>query len=172
MQLATDRNDGNFRLGPVWNHIVLRFLPHLWNVFRVKRKQSCGNWREMRRRAHFTGVIKRRHILSKTSILCHESRSGILVKLRLPSECPSSPYDKATTKQKSNTVKFPHHSPYTLPHFCFSPPPLPSLPQSKSLFCKTWSDEKIIMHAKETTWKLLYKTSKFLRNIGTFEEPG
>ena len=77
-----------------------------------------------------------------------QSRSGRLVKLRLPSECPSSPYDKATIKQKSNTVKFPHHPPCTLPNLCFSLPPLSSLPQSKSLFCKTWSDEKnYIMHA-------------------------
>ena len=56
-----------------------------------------------------------------------QSRSGRLVKLRLPSECPSSPYDKATIKQKSNTVKFPHHPPCTLPNLCFSLPPLSSL---------------------------------------------
>ena len=104
-----------------------------------------------------------------------QSRSGLLVKLRLPSECPSSPYDKATIKQKSNTVKFPHHPPCTLPNLCFSLPPLSSLPQSKSLFCKTIGLTRkfiLCMQRKQSKNCFNYKRSKFLRNIGTFEERG
>ena len=104
-----------------------------------------------------------------------QSRSGLLVKLRLPSECPSSQYDKATMKQKSNTVKFPHHPPCTLPNLWFSLPPLSSLPQSKSLFCKTIGLTRkfiLCMQRKQSKNCFNYKRSKFLRNIGTFEEPG
>ena len=172
MPLATGRNDDNFRLGPVWNDIVLKLLEMCLelrkNKVAVTEEKKC-----VEERISLASLKEDTYWVKQVYYIYVQSRSGLLVKLRLLSEWPSSPYDKATIKQKSNTVKFPHHPPYTLPQLCFSPPPLPSIPQSKSLFRKTWSDEKIyIMHAKETKWKLLYKTSKFLRNIGTFEEPG
>ena len=140
MPLATGRNDDNFRLGPVWNDIVLRLLGMSFAL----RENKVAVTEEKCVEEH----ISLHGVISKTSILYVQSRSGLLVKLRLLLEWPSSPYDKATIKQKPNTVKFPHHPPCTLPNLCFSLPPLSSLPQSKSLFCKTWSDEKnYIMHA-------------------------
>ena len=123
----------------------------------------------MRRRAHFTGVI------SKTSILYVQSRSGLLVKLRLLLEWPSSPYDKATIKQKPNTVKFPHHPPCTLPNLCFSLPPLSSLPQSKSLFCKTWSDEEKLYYAcvgNKVKIALITKEANFFEISGRLKNRG
>ena len=168
MPLATGRNDDNFRLGPVWNDIVLRLLEMCFALSEKKvpiTEEKCVE-------EHISMASFKEDTYWVKQVYYVQSRSGLLVKLRLLLEWPSTPYDKATIKQKSNTVKFPHHPPCTLPHLCFSPPPLPSLPQSKSHFCKTWSDEKIIMHAKETKRKLLCKTSKFLRNIGTFEERG
>ena len=166
--LATDRNDDNFRLGPVRNDIVLRLLEMCFAL--RENKVAVTEEKCVEERISLASLKEDTYWVKQVYYV--QSRSGLLVKLRLLSEWPSTSYGKATIKQKSNTVKFPHHLPYTLPHLCFSPPSLLSLPQSKSLFCKTWSDEKIIMHAKETKWKLLYKTSKFLRNIGTFEEPG
>ena len=92
-----------------------------------------------------------------------QSGSDLVEKLGLLSEWHSSLYNKASIKQKSNKEKkFPHHPPHPLPHLCFSPPnpPFPSLVEITLLdplfFCKTWSDRKIIIHSKETKWKLLY----------------
>ena len=92
-----------------------------------------------------------------------QSGSDLVEKLGLLSEWHSSLYNKASIKQKSNKEKkFPHHPPHPLPHLCFSPPnpPFPSLVEITLLeplsFCKTWSDGKIIIHAKKTKWKLLY----------------
>ena len=144
MPLATGRNDDNFRLGPVWNDIVLRLLEMCFAL--RENKVAVTEEKCVEDRISLTSLKEDTYWVKQVYYV--QSRSGLLVKLRLLSECPSSPYDKATTKQKSNTVKFPHHPPCTLPHLCFSPPPLPSIPQSKSLFCKTWSDEKIyVMHA-------------------------
>ena len=141
MPLATGENDDNFRLGPVWNDIVLRLLEMCFALRENKVAVTEGKCVE--ERISLASLKEDTYWVKQVYYI--QSRSGLL---KLLSEWSSSPYDKATIKHKSNTVKFPHHPPCTLPHLCFSLPSLPSLPQSKSPFCKTWSDEKIyIMHA-------------------------
>ena len=141
MPLATGENDDNFRLGPVWNDIVLRLLEMCFAL--RENKVAVTEVKCVEERISLASLKEDTYWVKQVYYV--QSRSGLL---KLLSEWSSSPYDKATIKHKSNTVKFPHHPPCTLPHLCFSLPSLPSLPQSKSPFCKTWSDEKIyIMHA-------------------------
>jgi len=110
MPLATGRNDDNFRLGPVWNDIVLRLLEMCFAL--RENKVAVTEEKCVEERISLASLKEDTYWVKQVYYV--QSRSGRRrVKLRLLSEWPSSPYDKAAIKQKSNTVKFPPHPPYT-----------------------------------------------------------
>ena len=93
-------------------------------VFRVERKQSCGNWGEMRIKERISLAPVKENTYWIIQIYYVQSSSGLVVKLGLLSEWHSLSCNKASIKQKM----FPHRPPHPLPHLCFSPPnpPFPS----------------------------------------------
>ena len=110
--------------------LSVSFLSYLNLCFALTENKVAVTEDWMRRRAHFTGVRKRKHInYWIIQIYYVQSSSGVVVKRGLLSEWHSSLYNKASIKQKSNKEKkFPHHPPHPLPHLCFSAPnpPFPS----------------------------------------------
>ena len=68
MPLATGRNDDNFRLGPVWNDIVLRLLEMCFAL--RENKVAVTEEKCVEERISLASLKEDWHILSKTSILC------------------------------------------------------------------------------------------------------
>ena len=126
----------------------------------------------MRRRAHFTGVRKRKHILKNPNILC-------TIQFRRSRKTWTSLRLLSPIKQKSNKEKnFPHHPPHPLPHLCFSPPnppfPSPIILLEPLFFIYTCKENKveIALHWNRDFSNHFARESKFVSVIGILKIGG